>query len=71
MDRYRQSRSNGFVRLADGIHESMDFSGILDATCRFHATADVNGKRAQFRDCTSDILRAQATTQNDPRPDFF
>ncbi len=59
------------VRLTDGFYESPDFFGILDALCRFHATADVNGKRAQFRNCTSDILRTQATTQNDPRPYFF
>ena len=49
----------------------MDFPGILDAACRFDTTVDVNGKRAQLRNRTSDILRAQATTQNDPRPDFF
>ena len=67
----RQSCLNGPVRLADGCDESLDFFGILDATSRFYATADVNGKRAQFRHCTSDILRTQATTQNDPRPYFF
>ena len=68
---YRLSCSDPFIRLSDSLDECMDFPGILDAACRFDTTADVNGKRAQLRNRTSDILRAQATTQNDPRPDFF